>query len=376
MKRYIVTLLVLLVAVSQTLASDFAFSKGAGGASFGDAPEALTALTLSKTGEEDGADVYRSAAQAGDLDGLPLISREYAFTGGKLVRVTLYFNAWHVDDAMKLAKKNLGEVSEENALFARFETDSAVVTLLKKKAALVVSPKQAVAPAQPGEKPAADIPAGVNPAAPDPAAAGGAQAADSAACETIAPLSGVETKSEAKPEATPKAAKAKDAELLSQTKLLAYSLNMILDKMDTLETDSAQNRISFNAYSEAYGKLAKESEALTSRYPKADIKLQEFSVVLNNLVSDLTFLTQKILSVQTDASLSGSLLNSAVSGATGNYLGVINCITNYFGSSKNEEKIKNDIVALRKRFAATREEFAKKLRETRSHVKEEYDISF
>ena len=99
-------------------------------------------------------------------------------------------------------------------------------------------------------------------------------------------------------------------------------------------------------------------------------------MVLNNLVSDLTFLTQKILSIQNDASLSGSLLNSAVSGATGNYLGVINSITNYFGSSKNEEKIKSDIVALRKRFAATREEYAKKLQETRGHVKTEYDITF
>jgi hypothetical protein len=224
--------------------------------------------------------------------------------------------------------------------------------------------------------------AGGQPPAAGPVAGDTAAVAAAPAEAKSAPETGGETKPEGNPESQPAPqpsatpSPAKDPGLLSQTKLLAYSLNMILDKMDTLETDSAENRISFSSYSDAYGKLAKESEALTSRYPKADITLQEFAVVLNSLVSDLTFLTQKILSVQTDASLSGSLLNSAVSGATGNYLGVINSITSYFGSSKNEEKIKNDIVALRKRFAATREEYAKKLKETRGHVKAEYDITF
>jgi hypothetical protein len=415
MKRIIVTLVLLLIAGTPALASDFSFSKGAGGASWNDTPETLTSLNLAKTGEENGAVIYRAAEDGGQLDGLPIIGREYAFTGGKLTLITLYFNAWHVDDAMKLAKKNMGEALEENALFARFETNSAVVTLLKKKAALTISLKEKpAAPAgdqtaaanpptggqppvantpagdqQPAantavgdQTPAANTPAGGQPAATNPPAGDNTTAAGIPADSKTASETGGETKPEGNPEPQPavqpiaKPKPAKDAELLSQTKLLAYSLNMILDKMDTLETDSAGNRISFGSYSDAYGKLAKESEALTSRYPKADIKLQEFAVVLNSLVSDLTFLTQKILSVQTDASLSGSLLNSAVSGATGNYLGVINSITSYFGSSKNEEKIKNDIVALRKRFSATREEYAKKLQETRSHVKTEYDITF
>jgi hypothetical protein len=404
MKRIIATLALLLLTGTPALATDFSFSKGAGGATWNDTPETLASLNLAKTGEDNGAVIYRAAGDGGLLDGLPIIGREYAFTGGKLTLVTLYFNAWHVDDAMKLAKKNLGEALEENAFFARFETNAAVVTLLKKKAALTISPKQkpaapaadqAQAASAPGDGQAVAAAAPAGDQAPPSAASAGGQppaagpvAGDTAAVAAApaeaksAPETGGETKPEGNPESQPAPqpsatpSPAKDPGLLSQTKLLAYSLNMILDKMDTLETDSAENRISFSSYSDAYGKLAKESEALTSRYPKADITLQEFAVVLNSLVSDLTFLTQKILSVQTDASLSGSLLNSAVSGATGNYLGVINSITSYFGSSKNEEKIKNDIVALRKRFAATREEYAKKLKETRGHVKAEYDITF
>jgi hypothetical protein len=348
MKRILSAICIVLTIWLPAFAGETLFATGAGGASWGDAPDSLGALGLAKTGDEDGAAVYQSSTNGGEFDGLPIIRREYAFKDGKLGRVTLYFNVWHVDEALKLAKNRLGDPVEENALMARFENEAVVLILFKKKAALAVFPKNAEACPIPGDTPSPLT---------EPGETGEAQ-----------------TKAEAKPEAKPKPAK--DPELLSQTKILAYSLNIMLDKMDCLEKDSAENRISFNSYSDAYAKLAKESESLTSRYPKADGKLLEFAVVLNSLVSDLTFLTQKILSIQNDASLSGSLLNSAVSGATGNYLGVVNSITGYFGSSKNEEKIKNDVIALRKRFAATREEYAKKLKSTREHVKAEYGIEF